>query len=157
VTGLADGAVINFTMPISGTFSFGPGGTPGLEGITNPTVVTVGLSFLPQLQTLPLDLGEPTQQGRRKKISAVTVRIKDALGLQIGRLATTLVAMKDLAINNIGTMTNAKVTDLVTGDARTIVDPLWDVYGQYLIQQPYPYPATVLGVIPEIVTGDKDK
>jgi hypothetical protein len=65
--------------------------------------------------------------------------------------------MKDLVINNIGTMTNAKVTDLVTGDARTIVDPLWDVYGQYLIQQPNPYPATVLGVIPEIVTGDKDK
>lgn len=153
VTGVADGTVINFTMPATGTFVFGPGGTPGLTGIANASIVTVGLSFLPQLQTLPLDTGEPTIQSKRKKIAAVTVRVKDALGLQIGRQA--IVAMKDLVIGNIGTMTNSQVTGLVTGDARTLVDPLWDVYGQYLIQQLQPYPATVLAVIPEIVAGDK--
>src|SRR5207253_6165949 len=33
VTGVADGVVINFTMPTTGTFVFGPGGTPGLTEI----------------------------------------------------------------------------------------------------------------------------
>jgi len=44
-------------------------------------------------------------------------------------------------------MSNQVITGLVTGDARTIVDPQWDVFGQYYIQQPNPYPASILGVI----------
>jgi hypothetical protein len=154
VTGVADGAVINFTMPVSGTFVFGPGGTTGLTGIANAKVVTVGLSFLPQLQTLQLDLGEPTAQGKRKKITGVTARVRNALGLQAGRTFGSCLPMKDLIIGNIGTMSNQQVTGLVTGDARIIIDPLWDVPGQYCIQQPLPYPASILGVIPEIEVGD---
>jgi len=36
VTGLADGIVINFTMPINGIFQFGIGGTVGLTAIPMP-------------------------------------------------------------------------------------------------------------------------
>ena len=158
VTGLADGVVINFTMPVNGTFQFGIGGTTGLTTIPNASIVTVGLSFLPQLGTLPLDLGEPTAQGKRKKVSAVTIRVRDALGLTAGRnLASGQVPMKDLVLGNVGTMSNTIVTGLVTGDARVIVDPQWDVFGQYYIQQPNPYPASILGVIPEIELGDTGK
>ena len=157
VTGLADGVVINFTMPTSGTFVFGGGGTPGLTAITNASIVTVGLSFLPQLGTLPLDLGEPTTQGKRKKVSAVTLRVRNALGLTAGRNLDTGVVMQDLVLGNVGTMSNQIVTGLVTGDTRTIVDPQWDVFGQYYIQQPNPYPASILGVIPEIELGDAGK
>src|SRR5882724_9025905 len=157
VTGLADGIVINFTMPINGIFQFGIGGTVGLTAIPNASIVTVGLSFLPQLGTLPLDLGEPTVQGKRKKVSAVTVRCRNALGLTAGRNLDTGVAMQDLILGNVGTMSNQIVTGLVTGDARTIVDPQWDVFGQYYIQQPNPYPASILGVIPEIEVGDSGK
>lgn len=154
VTGVADGVVINFTMPVSGTFVFGPGGTPGLTAIPNASVVTVGLAFTPQLQTLRLDLGEPTVQGKPKSVAGVTVRIKDTLGLSIGRSFSSLVAMKDLVLGNVGTMSNKVVTGLVTDDAYTKVDPLWDIPGQYCIQQSNPYPASILGVIPEIVVGD---
>ena len=157
VTGLADGVVINFTMPINGTFQFGIGGTAGLTTIPNASIVTVGLSFLPQLGTLPLDLGEPTVQGKRKKVSAVTIRCRNALGLTAGRTLTTGVSMADLVLGNVGTMSNQIVTGLVTGDARTIVDPQWDVFGQFYIQQPNPYPASILGVIPEIEVGDSGK
>ena len=157
VTGLADGVVINFTMPTSGTFVFGAGGTAGLEAIASASIVTVGLAFLPQLGTLPLDLGEPTTQGKRKKVSAVTVRVRNALGLTAGRNLDTDVAMQDLVLGNVGTMSNSIVTDLVTGDTRTIVDPQWDVFGQYYLQQPNPYPASILGVIPEIELGDTGK
>ncbi len=157
VTGLADGVVINFTMPTSGTFVFGGGGTAGLTAIASASIVTVGLSFLPQLGTLPLDLGEPTVQGKRKKVSAVTVRVRNALGLTAGRTLVTGVPMQDLVLGNVGTMSNQIVTGLVTGDARVIVDPQWDVFGQYYIQQPNPYPASILGVIPEIEVGDANK
>jgi hypothetical protein len=157
VTGVADGAVINFTMPVSGTFQFGVGGTPGLTGIPNASIVTVGLSFLPQLQTLPLDLGEPTIQGKRKKIAGVTLRVANALGLSMGRSAATALPLQDLIIGNVGSMTNQQVTGLVSGDARGYMDPLWDVPGQYFIQQTNPYPASILGVIPEIVMGDTEK
>jgi len=157
VTGVADGVVINFTMPINGIFQFGIGGTAGLTTITNASVVTVGLSFLPQLGILPLDLGEPTVQGKRKKVSAVTLRVRNALGLTAGRNLDTGVVMQDLVLGNVGSMSNAIVTGLVTGDIRTIVDPQWDVFGQYYIQQPNPYPASILGVIPEIELGDTGK
>jgi len=157
VTGVADGAVINFTMPVSGTFQFGIGGTPGLTAIANASIVTVGLSFLPQLQTLPLDLGEPTVQGKRKKIAGVTVRVANALGLSMGRSAAAALPLQDLILGNVGSMTNQIVTGLVTGDARGFMDPLYDVPGQYFIQQPNPYPASILGVIPEIEIGDTAK
>jgi hypothetical protein len=154
VTGIADGAIINFTMPTSGTFVFGPGGTTGLTNIPSASIVTVGLAFTPQLQTLALDTGEPTVQGKRKKITGVTVRCRNTLGLSIGQTFNSLVPMKDLVIGNIGTMSNAPVVGLVTGDARTIIDPNWTVPGQYCIQQSNPYPASILGVIPEITLGD---
>jgi hypothetical protein len=37
------------------------------------------------------------------------------------------------------------------------MDPLWDVPGQVCIQVDDPLPATILGVIPEIVLGDTAK
>jgi len=157
ITGLADGVVINFTMPVNGIFQFGIGGTVGLTTIPSASIVTVGLSFLPQLGTLPLDLGEPTVQGKRKKVSAITVRVRNTLGLTTGRNLDTGVAMQDLVLGNVGTMSNQIVTGLITGDARTIVDPQWDVFGQFYIQQPNPYPASILGVIPEIEVGDSNK
>jgi hypothetical protein len=62
--------------------------------------------------------------------------------------------MKDLVLGNVGSATNEVVTGLVTADARTIIDPSWDVPGQYCIRQPFPLPVTILGVIPEIEIGD---
>lgn len=147
VTGLADGLPITpFVMPVSGNFT-----------LPAASKVTVGLAFTPRLQTLQIDLGEPTVQGKRKKITGVTVRVQETLALSIGKTFSTLVSMKDLVLGNVGSATNEIVTNLVTGDARTIIDPSWDVPGQYCIEQPFPLPATILGVIPEIVVGDTQK
>jgi hypothetical protein len=145
-------ALVPFTMPVSGTFTL-----PAPVGATNYTYVLVGLAFTPQLQTLALDTGEPTIQGKRKKITAVTVRVKDTLGLSIGGDSSSLVPMKDLVVGNVGSATNGIVANLVTGDARTIIDPKWSVPGQYFIQQSNPFPASILGVIPEITAGDTQK
>jgi hypothetical protein len=147
VTGLADGAVIPpFVMPANGNFT-----------LPSASKVTVGLPYVCDLQTLQLDIGEPTIQGKEKKISQVTVRVEDTLALKIGKTFNSLVIMKDLTLGNVGSATNQVVTGLVTGDAQTIIDPSWAVPGQYCLRQDQPLPATILGVIPEVTIGDTNK
>jgi len=67
------------------------------------------------------------------------------------------VPLADTTLGQLGTMSNLPVNGLVTSDVRLIVDPQWDVFGQYSIVQTNPYPATILGVIPEISIGDGAK
>ena len=145
VTGLADGVIIPpFTMPASGSFTLSPGASK----------VTIGLAFTCDLQTLRLDLGEPTVQSKEKKINGVNVRVAETLGLTIGSDSSNLVPMKDLVRGNVGRQSNTVVTDLVTDDTFTYIDPRWTVAGQYFIRQANPYPATVLGVMPQVAVGD---
>lgn len=126
--------------------------TNGKITLSNPaSLVTVGLPFRAQLQTMPLDVaGGETAQGKRKKIAALTIRGANSRGLEAGRTFATLVPLKEW---NSNVLIDAPIP-LVTGDERVVVDPLWDVPGQICIQQEDPLPATVLGVIPEIVIGD---
>lgn len=112
--------------------------------------VTAGLGFIAQGQTMPLDVGEPTVQGKRKKIAAVTFKVANTRGLYVGRTQSTLVAFKDM---NNQVALNTQIP-LVTGDARIVVDALYDPLGQYYFQVTDPLPATVLGVVPEVVIGD---
>lgn len=134
VTGLADGVPITpFVMPTSGFFTLA---SPASK-------IVVGLAYTPLFQTLRLDTGEPTIQSKRKKIVGITVRCAETLGLQIGRTFDTLVPMKAFA-----------GTELVTGDGRTIIDQAFTEEGQFCIEQPNPFPATILGVIPETAVGD---
>jgi hypothetical protein len=116
------------------------------------TKVTIGLGFQAQLQTMPLDVGggAETVQGKRKKIGALTVRCANTRGLKAGRKFSTLVPIKEM---NPNVLLGSPI-GLVTGDERVIMDPLWDVPGQICLQQDDPLPATVLGVIPEVVVGD---
>lgn len=148
VTGLADGVVIPpFVMPTSGAFT-----------LPAASKVTVGLGFTCDLQTLPLELGDPTVQGKVKKINDVDVRVADTLGLSIGSDFSHLTPMKDLVVGNVSSMLTGQssqiVTDLVSGDARTFLDPTYTVPGQYCIRQSLPLPATILGVIPNVSVGD---
>jgi hypothetical protein len=147
VTGVADGAVVPPTV-VSAT---------GSVNLASASKITLGLAFLPQLQSLPLDLGEPTIQGKRKKITGVTLRVADTLGLQIGTSFANAVTMKDFILGNIGTQSNQQVTDLVDGDGRTIIDQAWQEAGNYCIQQNLPYPATILGAMPEVTVGDTQR
>jgi hypothetical protein len=147
VVGVADGVAVGpYTVSALGTVALG----------LTATKVTLGLAYLPQLQTLPLDLGEPTVQGKRKKITGLTLRVADTLGLQVGKTFATVVAMKDFTLGNVPTTSTgvAMVSDLVSGDGRTIIDQEWDTAGNYCIQQNLPYPATILGAMPETTVGD---
>jgi hypothetical protein len=115
--------------------------------------VLVGLPYQCQLQTLYLDAGDGPQgtiQGKRKKIAAVTVRVRDTRGIKAGRTAATVVPVKEWN----STIPLGGPLPLVTGDQRIVLDQLYDTGGQMWIQVDDPVPATVLGCVPEVSIGD---
>lgn len=146
VTGLSDGVPIIPVRVVNGS-------------ITLPvpaTKVIVGLGFQSQLQTLQIDLGEPTVQGKRKNIPAVTLRVDKTLGLKAGPTfdstgARTMVELKDLQVPY------SPPVAMYSGDARVLIPSWWNKPGQICIQQDAPLPASVLGIIPEVVVGDTQK
>jgi hypothetical protein len=149
-TGLADGIIIPaFTMAANGSFTLA----------TAASKVTVGLAFTPQLQTLYIDIQgqQNTVQQKMKKINGLGLRVAETLGLKAGTDSSNLAIIKDLVRGNVGGMTNSVVTDLVTGDVFMFTDPKWQTQGQVFIEQPYPYPASILGFIPEVAVGDTAK
>lgn len=145
VTGVADGAVVPPSIVSAG-------GSVTLG--TAATKITLGLAYTPQMKTLRLDLGQPTVQSKRKKLPAATLRVADTLGLQMGTSFANAVSLKDLVIGNLNIADNVVVSDLYSGDAFVILDQLWQEPGQLVIQQNLPYPATILGVMPQVTVGD---
>lgn len=116
------------------------------------TKINVGLAYDCQLQTLYLDTGEPTIQGKRKNIIAMTSRVDQTRGIEMGQTFDDLTLYKDRDLNTIG-----QPIELFTGDQRMIIGGGWTTEAQICIQQSNPLPATILGVIPEIQIGDTGK
>lgn len=120
--------------------------------IVLPTLVSkvvVGLGFQAQLQTLKLDAGEPTIQGKRKKIAAASIRVLDTRGLAIGPDFDHLTEIKERTNEALGV-----AIPLQTRDERLVLSSSYNTDGQVAVQQDYPLPATILAIIPEIVLGD---
>ena len=113
------------------------------------STITAGLPFTADLATLDLDTGDPTIQGRRKKISAVTLKLENSRGLQVGPDSSTLVEIKDRSTQAMGT-----AVPLKSGDERILISPTWSTQGSLWVRQDNPLPCTVLGVIPEVRIGD---
>jgi hypothetical protein len=117
--------------------------------------IVVGLPIQAQLQTLYLDVGaggDGTIQGKRKKIAAMSTRVKDTAGLKIGTTFSTLSPFR-VGVSSTDPIQPAP-PGLIVGDMRKIMDTDYSVVGQICIQQDDPLPATVLAVIPEVVVGD---
>ena len=156
VTGLADGNVITPRV-------VSPTGTITLDQPASNVVV--GLGFQAQVQSLYVDAGQPTLQGRRKKVAAATVRLEASRGLKVGSNQpdgstlsplqnaprwTNLMPAEDLAKPVYG----STVIPLYTGDTRVPLNSAFDKPGQVAIQQDYPLPMQILAIIPEILPGD---
>ena len=160
VTGLADGNVVPPTVVAAN-------GTINLA--TAASAVTIGLGFRAQLQSLYLDSGEPTVQGARKKVAAVTARIESSRGLQIGSNqpdgSTQNPVEVDVAWRNLTAVPddgpnfplrpyNALAIPLRTGDIRIPLGGGFATPGQVCIQQDNPLPMQVLSLVSEEMPGD---
>jgi hypothetical protein len=160
VTGLYDGNVIPLTVAAAD-------GTIVLPAPA--TSVTVGLGFQAQLQSVYLDGGDPTIQGQRKKIAAVTLRIEASRGLKAGsnqvdgstvspmQIAPQwvvgdggLTAVDDKALPPYG----SSVIPLFTGDTRIVSSGGFGTHGQVAVQQDFPLPMNILALVGEASSGD---
>jgi hypothetical protein len=123
------------------------GGTVQLDGAYSK--VTVGLPYTAQLETLNLEpAGGGTIQGQMKKIAQLTVRVKDARGLQLGLNQGALNEVKQRSSERLGTAMQP-----YDGDWQVSIPSEWNRDGRLFVQQAYPLPCTILDLIPEVNVG----
>lgn len=136
------------------------GGVQPQQVVTNGTVtlsdaadaIAVGLPYTSQIDSLYIDVPgqeEPTIQGKRKKISAVTLRLANSRGMKVGPINQALYEIKSRGFIPMG-----QPEPMFTGDERVVMDPNFSIQGQISIVQDQPLPCTVLGFMPEISMGD---
>ena len=121
----------------------------GAITISHPaTKIHIGLPIQADIQTLNLELGQPTQQGKKKSISEVTLRVEESRGGKIGYDADHLTEFKQRAYEPYGTATSLK-----TGDISVTMPSTWRSEGSIFFRQDDPLPMTLLAVIPEVSVG----
>lgn len=111
-------------------------------------IVHAGLPYISNLKTLRLEGGSPagTAQGRLKRISHVTVRLFESLGLQVGYDEKNLErAPFRTSADRLG-----GAPALYSGDYDVKFNRGYDRDGQIFIRQDQPLPLTVLALIPEV-------
>lgn len=163
IVGLADG------VPI-GPF------TPAGQTLALPfpaSNVNLGLAYTAQVQSVYLNTNQaPTDQGRRKSISAVTVRCKASSPMQAGANEADSSAQNPppfgLSWSGMPAAPNSPAQypatyttpgggtaqPLFTGDIRIPIPSDWKKPGQVAVQQTAPLPLIVTAVIPEVLEGD---
>ncbi len=111
----------------------------------------MGLPYEADLETLNLELsaGGGTLQGQMKKIAQVTLRVKDARGVQVGLNQGTTVEVKQRAMETLGSAMQP-----YQGDWMISIPTEWNRDGRLFVKQTYPLPVTILDLIPEVNSGD---
>jgi hypothetical protein len=148
---LADGSVVPSQVVSGGQIS--------LDG--SYSKVTVGLPYTADLVTLDLELANQggTVQGQPKKITQVTMRVKDARGIQIGieqevpmgsaAGVPALIEVKQRQSETLGSPMQP-----FSGDFEVSIPTEWNKGGRLFIRQGYPLPCTILALVPEVAIGD---
>lgn len=128
--------------------------------------IKIGLPYLPQLQTLYLEVPSQTGtvQGKQKNIQAVTARVQNTRGFSVGTNQPDASASPNgqaPAWERLYEMKQRNVTNppgtavpLFTGDLRELVAGSWEKPGQIAVQVNYPLPVNILALIPEFTLGD---
>lgn len=141
VWALADGVVVGPLTVVGGSVNIGFAASS----------IVVGLKYTSQIQTLYLTtdgIQQGSDQGKRKQISGVTLRVDCSRGLSAGTdFGQYLTPIPELNDATAG-------INLFTGDCRVLTYPQWDERGFTMIEQDLPLPATVLGVVVEVTPGD---
>lgn len=153
---LADGSVVDSQVVTNGSVT-----------LDDPaSVVTIGLPYVCQLQTLYLDHPDQTgtSQTRRKLITSVGLRVEASRGIQLGADQPDASTQPNYAtvpwddMNEIKERTNrtdaGDAVPLYTGDYFKTITSSWAVTGQVAVQQVYPLPANILAIVSYWTMGD---
>lgn len=124
--------------------------TGGQVNIQRPcSVITVGLPYESDLQTLPLALNiDGFGQGRFKNINKAWLRVFQSSGIFIGPDADNLTEAKQRTTEPYGSPPSLKSAEILV-----MLTPSWQANGQVYIRQADPLPLTIVGLTLEAVIG----
>jgi hypothetical protein len=163
---LADGSVSPNQVVTNGTITLP----------TPATQVTVGLPYVCQLQSMHAEIPGAMVQGKRKRVSGVTVRVANTRGLKVGQdqpIAAVQPNQAELPWNQAPNFmteipdgsnslrANAAIP-LFSGDHYVTTAGDWNTTdgqaspGMVAVMQEYPLPAEILAFVPTLDVGDTD-
>lgn len=143
VSVLANGAVHPDRTVASGTvdLSFGS------------TTAAIGYGYTSNMQTLRIEAGsvDGTSQGKPKRIHAITIRLHETVGAEVGNSAGEL----DRIYFRDSSMAMDTAVPLFTGDKDIEFPGGFDDDDRIYVRQNQPLPLTVLALFPRMNTFDK--
>lgn len=118
------------------------------------TIVLAGLPYTCQMQTLRLDVGQPSIQGKYKLIPSCTLIVQDTRGLKMATVKDNGTYSPLAEFKERGAQPWGSPIELHSGIERLLLSASWQKEGAVLIQQDNPLPATILACVPNVVVGD---
>ena len=117
------------------------------------TKAVVGLKYNSVLQTMRIEGGaaEGTSQGKTKRISKVTLRLFETVGVKVGPSLDNLEA---IPFRTTSSPLGQPVKTLIAGDKEIEFNDDFNSDGFITIQQDQPLPCSILAIYPTLVTSD---
>jgi hypothetical protein len=113
------------------------------------SIVTVGLPFESDLQTLPMVAQiDGFGQGRMKNVNKAWLRVYRSSGIFVGPNAERLVEAKQRTDETYGDAPRMKSDEVLV-----VMTPTWSYGGQVFVRQRDPLPLTILGMTIEVAMG----
>jgi hypothetical protein len=117
------------------------------------TVAVAGYPYTSSMQTLRIESGsvDGTSQGKPKRVHAITLRLHETVGIEVGNSAGELdrIPFRD------SSMAMDQAVPLFTGDKEIEFPGGYDDDDRIYVRQTQPLPMTVLGLFPRMNTFDK--
>jgi hypothetical protein len=125
----------------------------GVDLTFGTTTAAIGYGYSSNLQTLRIESGsvDGTSQGKPKRIHAITVRLHETVGAEVGNSAGEL----DRIYFRDSSMAMDTAVPLFTGDKDIEFPGGFDDDDRIYVRQTQPLPLTVLALFPRMNTFDK--
>jgi hypothetical protein len=125
-------------------------------GITlayNSTTAAVGYNYTSSMQTMRIEAGsaDGTSQGKPKRIHAVTLRLLETVGIEVGNSSNE----NDRVFFRDSSMPMDQAVPLFTGDKDIEFPGGYDDDDRLYVRQTQPLPMSVLALFPRMNTFDK--
>ena len=125
----------------------------GVSMAFNATTAAIGYGYTSSMQTMRIESGsaDGTSQGKPKRIHAITLRLHETVGIEVGNSASE----NDRIFFRDSSMAMDQAVPLFTGDKDIEFPGGYDEDDRLYIRQTQPLPMSVLALFPRMNTFDK--
>jgi len=125
----------------------------GIVELPNPgVVVTIGLPYTSEIETLDINLDGRSLQTVKKVVGKVWFEVNASRGLWVGEDASRMREWKQRVVAD-GAVDMSRATPTATGRDYVAISGGWGLNGRVTLQQRDPLPVEILSVTPEVTFG----